>query len=146
MNDRSWRLWLATAVAGTLTVAIHFGVFPVLVQQSLRDWLMHGTAVCASCLAVGLFVGVPRPQRPAEFRWRLRLSCWLPMGMLALHELGQWSFPDGPRDGFDSCRDLALNGAGTVAAWWLLAREAAILRPPRPRSAAVADFGRKPVA
>lgn len=140
------RLWVTMAVTGAITVAIHEDLFPMPLQQTLRDWLMHATAVCASCLAVGLFVGVPRPQRPAEFRWRLRLSCWLPMGMLALHELGQWCFPTGPRDAFDSWRDLALNGAGTAVAWWLLARAAVPLAPARPRTAAAADAVRNPVA
>jgi hypothetical protein len=43
----------------------------------------------------------------------------VPFVLHALHELGQWTSPDGARDHFDSLRDLGLNGIGTLVAWRL---------------------------
>ena len=51
-----------------------------------------------------------------RFAWAMLVL--VPFVLLALHELGQWTWPDGPRDAFDSLRDLGLNALGA----WLAAR------------------------
>ena len=106
-------LFAVLAVAGALTLLIHFDVFPLRLQLLLRDWGLHWTAALATTLFVGFVLGVDRG-RGAPFVWWLAVLG--PCTVLALHELGQWLWPDKPRDAFDSLRDLALNGVGALLA------------------------------
>lgn len=115
-SGRPGRIAIVCIVCGLLTVGIQEYWFPSLAQQFLRDWVMHATAVVATTLGTGLVLGVPSD--PDAGLRRYRLATWVPFVLLALHELGQWTWPDGPRDAFDSLRDLGLNALGA----WLAAR------------------------
>lgn len=117
-RGRPGRLAVLCITAGLVTVGIEEYVFPTACQQLLRDWVMHFTAVVAVTLGVGLVLGVATEIDGA--RRRMRLAVLVPFVFLALHELGQWTWPDGARDPFDSLRDLGLNGIGTLVAWRLL--------------------------
>lgn len=112
--------------AGLVTVGIQEYWFPSACQQVLRDWGMHWIAVMATTLGVGLVLGVPNDDSTDPFRYRLAVR--VPFVCLFLHELGQWTWPDGPRDHFDSLRDVGLNVVGS----WL---GACLLRWGRPRPA-----------
>ena len=120
--------WIATIciACGLVTVGIQEYWFPSACQQFLRDWGMHWIAVMATTLGVGLVLGVPNDDSADPFRYRLAVR--VPFVCLLLHELGQWTWPDGPRDHFDSLRDVGLNVIGS----WL---GACLLRWGRPRSA-----------
>jgi len=58
----------------------------------------------------------------------LRIALGVPLAITLLHELGQWIWPDGARDGFDALRDCALNVVGALLA-------VRLLRGQRPASA-----------
>jgi hypothetical protein len=111
--------------AGALTLAIHFDLFPLRVQLLLRDWGLHWAAVLATSLFVAVVLGADTG-RGAPFAGRL--ATWGPFTLLALHELGQWIWPAGARDAFDSLRDLALNAVGVGIAAWLLRHGRAVAR------------------
>ncbi|MFY9341148.1 MAG: hypothetical protein WAT39_01580 [Planctomycetota bacterium] len=123
-------------VAGTMTLLIHFIVFPPHAHMFLRDWGLHFFAVVASCLACGLVLGHKAEGKAADVRRRHRLACLVPFVFLFLHEVGQWLWPDGARDHFDSVRDALLNAAGAFVAWKVLRRGRTIDdEPARRRSA-----------
>lgn len=126
-GGRPGRLGVLCLTAGLVTVGINEYLFPTACQQLLRDWVMHFTAVVAVTLGVGLVLGVATETEGAGRR--MRLAVLVPFLFLALHELGQWTWPDGARDAFDSLRDLGLNGLGTLVAWGLLCGARAT--PPR---------------
>lgn len=123
-SGRPVRVGIACIAAGIATVAIQECWVPLAIHQLLRDWVMHATAVVATTLATGLVLGVASD--PDAGLRRYRIAAWVPFVLLALHELGQWTWPDGPRDAFDSLRDLGLNALGA----WLAAR---LLRASMPR-------------
>lgn len=123
-TGRPGRIATICIVCGLVTVGIQEYWFPSLAQQFLRDWVMHATAVVATTLGTGLVLGVPSD--PDAGLRRYRIAAWVPFVLLALHELGQWTWPDGARDAFDSLRDLGLNALGA----WLAAR---LLRASMPR-------------
>lgn len=124
-------------LAGLATVGIQEYWFPSACQQLLRDWAMHWIAVLATTLGVGLVLGVATDPDAGTLRWRLAVL--VPFVCLFLHELGQWTWPDGPRNHFDSLRDVALNVLGS----WLGAR---LLRWGRPVSARSAPAPQAPAA
>lgn len=123
-SGRPVRVGIACIAAGVATVAIQECWVPLAIHQFLRDWVMHATAVVATTLATGLVLGVASD--PDAGMRRYRIAAWVPFVLLALHELGQWTWPDGERDAFDSLRDLGLNALGA----WLAAR---LLRASMPR-------------
>jgi len=118
------RVGISCIAAGIATVAIQECWVPLTIHQFLRDWVMHATAVVATTLATGLVLGVASD--PDAGLRRYRIAAWVPFVLLASHELGQWTWPDGARDAFDSLRDLGLNALGA----WLAAR---LLRASMPR-------------
>lgn len=132
-RGRAAPLTAVCLLAGIVTVGIQEYWFPSACQQVLRDWVMHWIAVMATTLGVGLVLGVPNDDSADPFRYRLAVR--VPFVCLFLHELGQWTWPDGPRDHFDSLRDVGLNVVGS----WLGAR---LLRWGRPSSAKDARISR----
>jgi hypothetical protein len=117
----------STAAAMVVVIEEHW--LPWTVSMHLRDWWLHFFGVLATTLLTGLLLGVHRrPWRVGRPDHVRQLACCVPFLFLALHELGQWLYPDGARDTFDSVRDCAMNAAGTVTAWCLQRR----LRPNAP--------------
>lgn len=110
----------AMAGAGAVTMATHFAAWPWPLQQTMRDWAMHSGGVLATTLATALALGVARKPDGAERDVLLRIALGVPLAITLLHELGQWLWPDGPRDGFDALRDSGLNVAGALFAVRLL--------------------------
>lgn len=123
-SGRAAPITVHCVLAGIVTVGIQEYWFPSACQQFLRDWVMHATAVVATTLGVGLVLGVVTDPDAGTFRYRLAVR--VPFVCLFLHELGQWTWPDGARDHFDSLRDVGLNALGS----WIGAR---LLRWARPR-------------
>jgi len=120
---------VATMVgAGAVTLATHFAAWPWPLQQAMRDWAMHSGGLVATTLATGLMLGVSRQPDGAERDALLRIALGVPLAITLLHELGQWIWPDGARDGFDALRDCALNVVGALLA-------VRLLRGQRPASA-----------
>jgi hypothetical protein len=120
VTDRRKLVLVLTAVTGTMAVLIHFQLFPPAVFVHLRTWWLHFFAVVAVCLFTGFMLGL-QPNTPRrDLVRRLRLACIVPFGFLALHELGQWLWPAGERDHFDSVRDTAMNALGAWLAWRVL--------------------------
>ena len=115
----------ALAGAGVLTLLIHFMVFPPQLQMLLRDWGLHWSAVLSTSLFVAVLLGA---DTGCGAPFAARLATWGPFLFLALHELGQWIWPVGKRDLFDSVRDLALNAVGAGIAAWLLRHGRAVSR------------------
>jgi len=132
-SGRPGRIAITCVAAGIATVAIQECWVPLAIHQFLRDWVMHAIAVVATTLGVGLVLGVPNDDSADPLRYRLAVR--VPFVCLLLHELGQWTWPDGPRDHFDSLRDVGLNVVGS----WLGAR---LLRWGRPSSAKDARISR----
>ncbi|MCU0863845.1 MAG: hypothetical protein MUC36_08645 [Planctomycetes bacterium] len=124
------RLVVAIAVAaGTLALSIHGMVFRGELHVWLRDWALHFAAVLFAAILTSALLGYHR-QRDDRATWTmLQLGCLVPFVLLGLHELGQWLWPAGPRDHFDSVRDTLLNAFGTAAAWLLLWRTRPRRRP-----------------
>lgn len=110
----------AMAGAGAVTLATHFAAWPWPFQQTMRDWAMHSGGLLATTLATGLMLGVSRHPDGAHRDVLLRIALGVPLAITLLHELGQWIWPDGPRDGFDALRDCGLNLAGALVAVRLL--------------------------
>ncbi|MBX3462001.1 MAG: hypothetical protein KF830_02435 [Planctomycetes bacterium] len=107
------------AATGLLTIAISEHWFPWWpLQLFLREWVLHWSAVVAVTLTVALVLGIASD--PGGRRRRTALAVVVPFTLLALHELGQWLYPVGERDDFDSVRDVALNLLGTLCSWWVL--------------------------
>lgn len=122
---------VATMVAaGALTLATHFAAWPWPLQQSMRDWAMHSGGLLATTLATGLMLGVSRHPDGAHRDVLLRIAFGVPLAVTLLHELGQWLWPDGPRDGFDALRDCALNVVGAAVAVRLLRGQRPAAVPP----------------
>lgn len=115
--------------AGGWVVAIHTGQFPWPLHQYLRDWVMHFAALVAATLLTATMLGYHGARQERRRRALLAIGCAVPLAITLLHELGQWLWPDGQRDNFDSVRDALLNVLGTAVGWWLL-------RPPGPAAAA----------
>lgn len=104
--------------------AIHFGALPWQVHQPMRDWVMHPAALCAATIVTALLLGYRPAPRDRQQPLRLWLGCAVPVSIALLHELGQWLWPAGARDAFDSVRDALLDVAGTALGWWALRRSA----------------------
>jgi hypothetical protein len=118
----SFRAGLPAAIAvvcGALVPAIHYGLFPWQVHQLLRDWVMHFAALVAATILTAGLIGYRRSQ-PRHARPRLAIAIGVPLAITLLHELGQWLWPAGERDTFDSCRDALLNVAGAAVGLLLL--------------------------
>jgi hypothetical protein len=117
------RLVLAiAAAAGALALAIHGMLFRGELHVWMRDWALHFAAVLFAVILTSALLGYHRQRDDRATATMLRLGCLVPFGLLALHELGQWLWPVGSRDHFDSLRDTALNGLGTALGWALLWR------------------------
>jgi hypothetical protein len=120
VDGRAMRSLACAFAAGAAAVTIHFAWLPAWSYLTLRNWGLHFFAlVAASVLTTSLlgYHGAGRRQRTL-----LRLGCGVPLAITLLHELGQWVWPAGARDHFDSVRDSALNVAGVVVGWWILRR------------------------
>ncbi len=128
-TGKPMRIAIACVSCGMVTIGIQEYWFPSACQQFLRDWVMHAIAVVATTLGVGLVLGVASDPDAGTLRYRLAVR--VPFVCLFLHELGQWTWPDGPRDHFDSLRDVGLNALGS----WIGARLLRWGRPVSPRSA-----------
>jgi hypothetical protein len=126
----------ALGVAGSLTLATHFQLFPWPLHGVMRDWALHSCGVLATALATGLCLGLHRAHRRGARRALAAIALGVPLAVTLLHELGQWLWPEHARDAFDALRDCALNVLGaTVAGALLLAQRPA----PGRGSAAGAD-------
>jgi hypothetical protein len=110
----------ALALAGAVTMATHFELWPWPLQQGMRDWALHSGGVLATTLATALMLGVSRHPDGAHRDALLRIALGVPLVVTLLHELGQWLWPDGARDGFDALRDCGLNVVAAVVAVRLL--------------------------
>jgi len=120
----------AMAAAGALTLATHFQAWPWPLQQTMRDWAMHSGGLLATTLATGLMLGVSRHPDGAHRDGLLRIALGVPLAITLLHELGQWVWPDGARDGFDALRDCALNVVGAALAVRLMRGQRPAGAPP----------------
>lgn len=126
------RAVLAVAIAsGGTALLIHEQVCSGHLQMFLRDWVLHLSAVLFAVLLTSALLGYHRQRDDRATVRVLRLGCVVPFALLALHELGQWTWPAGPRDPIDSLRDTGLNALGTAIGAWLLWRT-------RPRPSATA--------
>jgi hypothetical protein len=91
-------------------------------HQPMRDWGLHWIALVASVMATWILLqALSDGTRSASLRAR-RIALAVPLLITCLHELGQWAWPAGARDNFDSARDFALNFVGAFVAWAILAR------------------------
>lgn len=108
--------------AGALALAIHGVMFRGALQVWLRDWALHFAAVLFAAILTSGLLGYHRQRDDQATAGMLKLGCLVPFGLLGLHELGQWLWPVGPRDHFDSVRDTLLNALGTASAWLLMWR------------------------
>jgi hypothetical protein len=113
-------------MSGLLAILIAQSSFPLSLQLILRDWGLHSSAVLSATVLTGTLLGCG--VWSDNLRRKVTLACMVPCGLLALHELMQWLYPKGPRDTFDSLRDLSLNILGTVSGWLIL-RYTAPARP-----------------
>ena len=114
---------LAVAVgAGALALSIHGMMFRGELHVWLRDWALHFAAVLFAAILTSALLGYHRQRSDRATATMLKLGCLVPFVLLGLHELGQWLWPVGPRDHFDSVRDTLLNALGTASAWLLLWR------------------------
>ncbi len=111
----------------SVTLLVHFQQFPPYPQMFLRDWGLHWTAVLTTTLFLGLLLDAV--SHGSNGRLSLRLATWVPFGLLFLHEVGQFVWPNGARDLFDSLRDVALNAMGTAIAAWVLRRHLVLTIP-----------------
>jgi hypothetical protein len=108
--------------AGAVAVMINDHQFPELLQGPLRTWWLHFFATLAASVVTAWVLGYLRNGDGRGSRRLLALACLTPLGVLAAHEFGQWLFPKGERDTFDTLRDLAMNALGTVAGFAILRR------------------------
>ncbi len=91
-------------------------------HQPVRDWGLHWVAlVCAVMTTLLALQCLTDDSRDALVRAR-RIAVAVPLLVASLHEGGQWLWPSGHRDAFDSGRDFALNVVGTIVAWAIVAR------------------------
>jgi hypothetical protein len=112
-------------LSGAMVVAIHTESFPYPLQQQLRDWALHLVAMVAATVFTAALLGHRRRGSDRHQRLRLTIACTVPLAITLLHETGQWLWPPGARDAFDSVRDALLNVAGTAVACWSLRRRPA---------------------
>lgn len=100
-------------------------------HQPMRDWGLHWIALVFAVMATWLLLhSLSDGTRGASVRVR-RIAFIIPVLVTCLHELGQWLWPSGPRDDFDSTRDFALNFVGAFVAWAILARWSPLPEEPK---------------
>lgn len=120
VRRRAGFAWGVAIVAAAMVPAIESWVFPWQLNMFLRSWGLHFFALVAGTIFTTSVLGYHRALPGRYRRTLLTIGCAVPLTITLLHELGQWIWPAGERDAFDSVRDSLLNVFGAATGWWIV--------------------------